>query len=321
MPFIHEDTDFSDLLGIVAQWRGLPVALVEKDYWVIHVLWALHSQGFEIWFKGGTSLSKGFGLIERFSEDLDLKIESGTTTLPPVRSWKSESTQATGQRKAYFETLAGLIQVAGADIVLSAAGDGRWKSANLEVHYQGRHLDALDSLGAFRPFVLLEVGSARVTPFVERDCTSFVHDYLGEVDQLADYEGDRPRSVRCLHPLVTLIEKLDSLHRHVRRDDRDPATFVRHFEDAAHIIAAGSDLPPLPTYADVSALAAEMLAERQIRDRLASDDPAFAPGAGERWRLIQAAHEAVDPMFWGERIALEDSCDAIRSWIASELEP
>lgn len=42
MTFIHEDPDFNDLLGIVAGWRRLPVALVEKDYWVIHVLWALH---------------------------------------------------------------------------------------------------------------------------------------------------------------------------------------------------------------------------------------------------------------------------------------
>jgi hypothetical protein len=318
--FIHEDPDFSDLLRIVAEWRGLPVALVEKDYWVTHVLWALHSRGFEIWFKGGTSLSKGFGLIERFSEDLDLKIEPGTTTLPLVRSWKSEGTQARGQRKTYFEALARLIQVAGADIVLSAAGDERWISANLEVHYQGRHRDALDSLGAFKPFVLLEVGSARVTPFVERDCTSFVHDYLSEVDQLADYEDDRPCSVRCLHPLVTLIEKLDSLHHRVGQADRDPATFVRHFEDAAHIIAAASDLPPLPTYANVSALADEMLAERQIRRRPASDDPAFAPAADERWQQIAAAHTATAPMFWGERIALQDSCDAIRSWIASELE-
>ena len=73
MTFVHDDADFDALLQIVAQTRGLGVALVEKDYWVTHTLWALHAQGFEVWFKGGTSLSKGFGLIERFSEDLDLK--------------------------------------------------------------------------------------------------------------------------------------------------------------------------------------------------------------------------------------------------------
>ena len=77
MSFIHEDRDFNDLLRIVAKRHGLPVGLVEKDYWVTHVLWAIHNQGFDVWFKGGTSLSKGFELIKRFSEDLDLKIDPG----------------------------------------------------------------------------------------------------------------------------------------------------------------------------------------------------------------------------------------------------
>lgn len=76
MSFVHDDPDFDDLLQIVSGERGLSRGLVEKDYWVTHSLWALHDAGFEVWFKGGTSLSKGFGLIERFSEDLDLKIGS-----------------------------------------------------------------------------------------------------------------------------------------------------------------------------------------------------------------------------------------------------
>ena len=64
---MHDDLEFDALLQIVANDRGLGVALVEKNYWVTHTLWALHAQGFDVWFKGGTSLSKGFGLIERFS--------------------------------------------------------------------------------------------------------------------------------------------------------------------------------------------------------------------------------------------------------------
>lgn len=70
MSFVHEDPDFRELLGIVARDTGIAAALVEKDYWVTHTLWALHETGLELWFKGGTSLSKGFGLIQRFSEDL-----------------------------------------------------------------------------------------------------------------------------------------------------------------------------------------------------------------------------------------------------------
>ncbi|WP_255207742.1 MULTISPECIES: nucleotidyl transferase AbiEii/AbiGii toxin family protein [unclassified Myxococcus] len=77
MSFIHDDSAFDDLLQIVAAHNKMSLALVEKDYWVTHTLWALHATGFDVWFKGGTSLSKGFSLIHRFSEDLDLKIEPG----------------------------------------------------------------------------------------------------------------------------------------------------------------------------------------------------------------------------------------------------
>lgn len=57
---------------------------------------------------------------------------------------------------------------------------------------------------------------------------------------------------------------------------------------------------------------------RSASDR-ASGAPAFAAGDGERWRQLRAAHTATGPMFWGERIALEDACGAIRTWIADEL--
>ncbi len=251
MPFVHEDRDFNELLSIVAERQGLAIAAVEKDYWVTHVLWATLAQGFDVWFTGGTSLSKGFGLINRFSEDLDLKIEPGSATaLPGVSDWTRESRRATQQRQAYFEALSTLLRVPGAETHLTVPDTERhWRGANLEVHYQGRHLEAL---GVLRPFVLLEVGSARVTPSLERDCTSFIHDYLDEEGELDNYEDNRPCSVRCLHPLVTLIEKLDSLHRRARQAGRAPATFVRHYEDAAHIIAATAELPALEGYSDVS---------------------------------------------------------------------
>lgn len=46
MKFIHEDSEFDDLLRIVAAHNKVSLALVEKDYWVTHTLWALHDKGF-----------------------------------------------------------------------------------------------------------------------------------------------------------------------------------------------------------------------------------------------------------------------------------
>jgi predicted nucleotidyltransferase component of viral defense system len=71
LDYIHNDAEFRDLLAIVAAKESIDIALVEKDYWIMHTLYSLKEQGIEFELKGGTSLSKGFGLINRFSEDID----------------------------------------------------------------------------------------------------------------------------------------------------------------------------------------------------------------------------------------------------------
>ena len=68
----QHNPDELDLLMLT----GVASYLIEKDYWLMHGLWALQQQGWQFQLKGGTSLSKGFGIIQRFSEDIDLRIES-----------------------------------------------------------------------------------------------------------------------------------------------------------------------------------------------------------------------------------------------------
>jgi Nucleotidyl transferase AbiEii toxin, Type IV TA system len=316
--FVHDDPEFDELLQIVAGRRGLGVALVEKDYWVTHTLWALQAQGFDIWFKGGTSLSKGFGLIKRFSEDLDLKLEPGNVTaLRSVTNWRSEGTKAIAERKAHFEALANLVSVPGATVTRSETVDVSFRSANIQVDYPGKHRASLASV--LRPFVLLEIGSARVTPFLACDMTSFVHEHLVGTGQFGDFADNRPRAVRCVHPLVTLLEKLDALMRRLPREDAAPATFVRHFEDAAHIVRASNALAPLSEYTTVRSLVDEMLVQKQISRPPSSTDAAFDPKDDERWHTVQRAHDAIGPTFWGPRISLVDACSDVRAWIDAEI--
>ncbi len=63
--FIHNDPEFKELLAIVSGKKRIVPTLVEKDYWIMHTLYGLKQQGIEFELKGGTSLSKGFGLIHR----------------------------------------------------------------------------------------------------------------------------------------------------------------------------------------------------------------------------------------------------------------
>ena len=319
MTFIHEDPEFPELLAIVQrhladQGVALSEALVEKDYWVTHTLWSLHHLGLEVWFKGGTSLSKGFRLIQRFSEDLDLKIEGGRYELPKVTNWKSDKPGRIAERRAFFEAIAGLA-IPGLRLRLDPESmDERCQGAEIQALYPGIHLAALEH--SMKPFVLLEVGEARVRPFLDRPLSSFVHDYLQGAGRLEDYEDNRPASVRCIHPMVTLIEKLDAISSRFRRG-KDASDFVRHYEDAAHIIQGASQLPALAGYEGPSPLIKDMLAEKQIRWAPSADDPAFNPASDDGWASIQAVHGAIEGMFWGPRIGLSEATMVIRTWIAS----
>jgi len=70
--------DRTDLFLGTAQRMGVPLVNVEKDFWVCWTLNTLYhrlpSNGPRLLFKGGTSLSKAFGLINRFSEDIDVTV-------------------------------------------------------------------------------------------------------------------------------------------------------------------------------------------------------------------------------------------------------
>ena len=72
--YLHNHKDFPDLLRILEEETGILPGLIEKDYWIMHVLHGLKQQGFNFELKGGTSLSKGYKIIDRFSEDIDIHI-------------------------------------------------------------------------------------------------------------------------------------------------------------------------------------------------------------------------------------------------------
>jgi hypothetical protein len=72
---LHEDkTLFSDVIAACAEAMGIPEVYIEKDYWLCYLLKKLSNSSYkeQVVFKGGTSLSKVYKIIERFSEDIDL---------------------------------------------------------------------------------------------------------------------------------------------------------------------------------------------------------------------------------------------------------
>ncbi len=103
--YIHNHPQFVELIRIVAREKRIDPALVEKDYWIMHCLYGLQQLGLTFQLKGGTSLSKGFCCIERFSEDIDILIE------PPadrgVRTGPNHDKPAhIESRRAFYDWLA-----------------------------------------------------------------------------------------------------------------------------------------------------------------------------------------------------------------------
>ena len=71
--YLHKDREtFKDMVGQASDSSGRTLAVVEKDYYVTLILKLLSEQLDQCVFKGGTSLSKGFHVIDRFSEDIDI---------------------------------------------------------------------------------------------------------------------------------------------------------------------------------------------------------------------------------------------------------
>lgn len=74
---LHEDKEqLADAIRITASELGIPQKFVEKDYWICQILQRLSRipQAERTVWKGGTSLTKGYGIIQRFSSDVDLAI-------------------------------------------------------------------------------------------------------------------------------------------------------------------------------------------------------------------------------------------------------
>ena len=86
------ESDRRELFRNTADKMGLNDAIVEKDFWVCFTLdYLFHRCPWKdaITFKGGTSLSKAFNLISRFSEDIDLILDTAVTCVESPKRFRA----------------------------------------------------------------------------------------------------------------------------------------------------------------------------------------------------------------------------------------
>lgn len=317
MNFVHQVDGFDVLVTQAADHTGIGRALVEKDYWITHSLWALHERGLDVWFKGGTSLSKAFGIIERFSEDLDLMIEPGRVSgMPQVKSWTSTKDRAVSERRAFYRALPEVFAIPTLAVEQDHAREDRYaRGSDYIAKYPG--VFVADLPRSMSPSLRFEVGRARVVPYVECSITSFVHEQLERIGAMGDFIDNRPPAIKCVHPLVTLLEKLDAVAKRYSREPMEAERFVRHYEDAARIVRTLDRIPSIRV--SVVELAKEMVDGKDIAAYPSASDPSLLLGDPDRRVVIERAYAGIEPMFWGPRIPLDDACRTIRDWVASSL--
>lgn len=190
---------------------------VEKDYYVTEILRIVaESLGDKAMFKGGTSLSKGWGLINRFSEDIDLFVNREKFDPPPGTHKMDKMLKELSEAIAQHPALTWL------DEGMTIGGFGR------EDYFQ--YDSRFDELPGIRPAVRFEPGVQSGTfPTEAVPITSMVGQYLleqGRSDMADDLRGFE---MTLLHFRRTFVEKLFALHGKVVRliDEDHPSGDTR----------------------------------------------------------------------------------------------
>ncbi len=231
--FLHNHKEFSDLIRIVGEEQAISPVLVEKDYWIMHCLYGLQRLGMKFELKGGTSLSKGFGIIDRFSEDIDIQIE------PPegmnVHTGHNQNKRAHAEsRKAFYNHLSEIIKINGIENVErdTAFDDVNYRSGGIRLNYKSR----TETMQGLKDGILLEVGFDDVTPNIPKTISSWAYDYAAPKVAVSD---NRAVDVPCYHPGYTFVEKLQTISTKYRKQQIDgtfPANFMRHYYDVFQLL-------------------------------------------------------------------------------------
>jgi hypothetical protein len=230
-----------EALEVAASASGRPIHLLEKDVWVVWSLATLFGGPFadHLVFKGGTSLSKGYGAIQRFSEDIDLTYDiralvpdmvgDSTEALPPSRSQERKwSREVRARLPEWVATtvvplIEGALQRDGLSAKLRVEGD------KLFIDYEPLAI----GLGYVSPSVMLEFG-ARSTgePWEQRRVVCNAAEHLTSLS----FPEAEPRTMRVER---TFWEKATAAHVYCLQGRERGDRFARHWYDLVRLDEAG----------------------------------------------------------------------------------
>lgn len=300
-----------ELFDVTAARMGIGGRLVEKDFWVcwtLRRLFALSGIGEHLTFKGGTSLSKAFGLIARFSEDIDLIIERrwlGVPDAPPGSplQWLKKIKRACryNVRDVLYPSLHKELS--------TRLRDEKW---NLEAPQQSDEDPRVLTFTYPSAFPLGIGGYVRAEVKMEFNARS--EDEPAQEGIVTPYAAvefpsvlpDAMTRLRCLAPERTLFEKATLLHEELYRPIAQGVRprLSRHFSDVAEMIAKGvadRALLDLPLYARVVRHRAAFFANDWMGDYSTMlNGPLVLKPSGHRLPAWERDYALMTEMFFSE---------------------
>ncbi len=217
---LHKTSENFDIaIRAASRYFNVSPAIVEKDYYVTLVLSELAKQVPELLFKGGTSLSKCHKIIDRFSEDIDITLDS--------------EHQSQGKRKNLKYTIVEICNTLGLNLLNESETRSRRDYNCYKIDYAARH-----SLSGLNPQLLVEtVFIVKAFPDEIKQATSMIYDYLkamGNEEAIEQYEL-APFNIRVQTLDRTLVDKVFALCDYML--DNKTERQSRHIYDLSRLIA------------------------------------------------------------------------------------
>lgn len=270
--YLHKENKelFRDIISIVSERKNVTTDIVEKDYYVTMILYLLSQKEIEIIFKGGTSLSKAYGVIDRFSEDIDITFK--------------EHLGESRRKKLKYNILKPIAE----DLEIEIKN---WKDIESDKNYN--HYDFYynsvsdnSNFSGLSPFVKLETALMSYSfPTERRQISNYIYDTLkNEEPELIKKYNLIPfeMSVQCLNR--TLADKIFAVCDYYLQGKAQRNS--RHLYDIFKLL----------NYVEIDEEFVELM--MKVREHRKTVGEKIAPAANENVDILQLAREIYDSRFY-----------------------
>jgi hypothetical protein len=275
----------AEVFAETADRKGVAEAIIEKDFWVCWVLkqlFSIEALSGRLLFKGGTSLSKVFNAINRFSEDIDLAVDYAALGFTDDRDPRQEGLSRTKREGILGDMMAACRLYIGTEFLAALktrcedilGKDDNWSLQVSPIDpnvVQFRYPTASSkALPYVAPQVVLELGThAEFVPHARFKIRSFVAEVFPNLIE----EGDVP--VVALLAERTFWEKATILHAEYYRSPEKalPDRYSRHYYDVAMLVEGK--------------IVSEAIADKTLLAQVVRHKETFYPAAWARYDLAR----------------------------------